>query len=50
MVSIRDGNEFKQNLWIIVPSAKPDIYEISSKKSLLLKRLEYKLEKETVSL
>ena len=32
MVSIREGNEFQQNSWTIVPSAKPDIYETSSKK------------------
>ena len=31
-VSIRDGDELRQNTWTIVPSAKPDVYETSGKK------------------
>ena len=30
VVSIRDGNEFNQNSWNVVPSVKPDVYETSS--------------------
>ena len=30
-VAIRDGNDFNQNAWTIVPEAKPDVYEVMGK-------------------